>query len=371
MAVFTPNTKLGILGGGQLARMLAQSAQQLGLVPVIYSAHPEDPAAQVCPNWYQGEPSDVKAMADFLKQVHMATFESEFLDPSILEQAKKVSRTQIFPKIKTMGQLQDRKTQKELLDASKIPTSPWCSPNTKEAALAFLQTNGYPLVFKKRHFGYDGYGTYIIKTKKQWDEFLDQHFEPSKFILEKFIPFEKEMAFIVGRSRDGSFTHFPLVESKQKKARCFWVKGPARHKDEQIFVRKFSQFLKKHNYIGVMGVEFFAGNGKLMVNEIAPRVHNTGHYTLDTEGPSQFDVHWMCLLGEKLPKSIKIKNGFAMVNLLGKGAKKIELEPTKGLHWYGKQKNPKGRKMGHINVVAKNSKLALAKALALEKRMKI
>ena len=190
------------------------------------------------------------------------------------------------------------------------------------------------------------------------------------FIVEKFIPFEKEMAIIFARSRDGSFTHLHLVESFHKEARCFWVKGPFKTKPISPLIKNFHKMLKKLDYVGVMGVEFFKTDKGLLVNELAPRVHNTGHYSMDTEGPSQFDLHIMCLVGHKLPKSIEIKKGFAMVNLLGEGGK-VELEPLEGLHWYGKNENRPGRKMGHINVIDKNPTHALKKALKIHKRIQL
>ena len=121
----------------------------------------------------------------------------------------------------------------------------------------------------------------------------------------------------------------------------------------------------------VMGVEFFAKGKTLTVNEMAPRVHNTGHYSLDTEGPSQFDFHWMCLFGEKLPKNPTTSSGFAMVNLLGGTKKKAILQATPGLHWYGKKEVRKGRKMGHVNATANSPKTALDKALINTQRISL
>ena len=176
--------------------------------------------------------------------------------------------------------------------------------------------------------------------------------------MEKWIPFKRECALMIARSADKSFTHLPLVESFQKDSRCDWVKGPIFIKAAGPMVEKLKSFLKRLHYVGVMGVEFFLTRKGLIINEIAPRVHNTGHYSQATPGWSQFDLHNMCLLGQKLPKEIKIKGGFAMANLIGSGAE-VKLKPVGGLHWYGKSENRRGRKMGHINVLASSPGKAL------------
>ena len=167
----SPNSSapLGILGGGQLARMMALSAHQMGLIPWILSESEGDPAQQVCPNGMIGKLNDKKTIRDFLKKVDIATFESEFLDADLLGAVD--TNQKIFPSPETMGLLQDRLTQKQLLDKMKIPTAPWLSVATnKDAHYAFAKF-GFPLVFKKRRFGYDGYGTFIVKTKKDLQHF--------------------------------------------------------------------------------------------------------------------------------------------------------------------------------------------------------
>ena len=162
----------------------------------------------------------------------------------------------------------------------------------------------------------------------------------------------------------------PFVESFQKDARCDWVKGPIKLKESKKTISQLKSFLKKIHYVGVMGVEFFVTEKGLIINEIAPRVHNTGHYSQITQGLSQFDLHNMCLLGQKLPKDIKIKSGFAMSNLIGSG-KKVKLKALDGLYWYGKIDNRQGRKMGHINALGKTANEALKEALKKRKGIQL
>ena len=368
MSHYSPKLKVGYLGGGQLARMLSESAHRMGLEPHVLSLMADNPAAQNTHHWHQGSLEDPQALKIFLKSVDVVTFESEFMNAEKLIQAQQETGSKIFPRPELMALLQDRKTQKEMFDQNKLPTSPWLSIENSDEVMEFISDYKLPVVFKKRFFGYDGYGTFVVKTKKQLAQFLKEEFKPDLFIVEKFIPFKKECAVILARSQDDSFVSLPFVESFQKDSRCDWVKGPIKSKAATAMKAKLKKFLKKVNYVGVMGVEFFVTNKGLMINEIAPRVHNTGHYSQDIQGLSQFDLHNMCLLGMKLPKEIKIKGGFAMANLIG-GGKKVRLKAVPGLHWYGKSENIKGRKMGHVNAQAGSADSALK--LALKRRKDI
>ena len=371
MSKFSPGKNIGYLGGGQLARMLAESASHLGCYPHVLSPKKNDPGAQVSGFWHQGQLTEKQDLVDFLKKVDVATFESEFLDARLLQDAQATTGTTIYPAPALMGLLQDRKSQKELLDQFLLPTAPWSSVAKADEILHFVERNAYPIVFKKRFFGYDGYGTFIIKNKKALADFIKQEFKPNLFIVEKFIPFKKEMAVIVARSEDKSFTSLPFVESFQQDARCDWVRGPIKFKESKNTLSRLKKFLNGLKYVGVMGVEFFLTSKGLMVNEIAPRVHNTGHYSLDTDSLSQFDLHNMCLLGQKLPKKIEIKKGFAMANLIGSGDE-VLLKSTHGkLYWYGKDDNRPGRKMGHLNALGTTPAAALKEALKRRREIKL
>ncbi len=370
MKTYPPLKKVGYLGGGQLARMLIQSAQSMGLEAHVLSAHEQDPAAQVSQNWQQGSTDNASDLERFIKSVDVATFESEFLDTGLLDLISKNVKISLHPSPIVMGQLRDRLTQKQLFDQHNLATSPWSPAHKLKDVLQFIEKQSLPVVFKKRLFGYDGYGTFVVKTKNQLNDFLNNIFQEDQFIVEKFIPFDKELAVIIARSQDGSFTHLPFVETLQKESRCDWVKGPISMKSDSVTIKGLKTFLKKLDYVGVMGVEFFKTKKEILINEVAPRVHNSGHYSLTTPGPSQFDLHNACLLGLKLPKAIEIKQGFAMVNLIGSD-KKVALKAVEGLHWYGKSENRRGRKMGHINTLGSNGDQALKKALKLRKEIQL
>jgi 5-(carboxyamino)imidazole ribonucleotide synthase len=368
-----PGIRVGILGGGQLARMLALSAHSLGLKPHVFSENLQDPAQQVTCWNHTGSLKNREQLETFLKNVDLATFESEFLDGALLQLAQQKSQTPISPSIPTMELLQDRLTQKQNLDIAKIATAPWLVANTQAEAQQAATSLGFPLVFKKRRFGYDGYGTFVIKNKKQFEEFSNKYF-PSDvgFIAEQWIPFRRELACVFARNKSGEIDHYPLVESLQKDSRCFWVKGPISHPKFLPFAHRFKVFLKKMNYVGVIGVELFETKKDLLVNELAPRVHNSAHYTMNAFSISQFELHWRALLNQSVKIPPAATKGFAMVNLLG-GNKEIKtswtLDSNVQLHWYGKDETRPGRKMGHINAIANTPAQALSQALKNLKRI--
>lgn len=370
-----PGIRLGILGGGQLARMLALSAHNLGLQPHVLSENSLDPAQQVTRFNHVGSLKDLKVVQNFLQQVDIATFESEFLDGPLLLQAQNKSKTPIFPNVSTMELLQDRLTQKQNLDLFKLPTAPWLAVNTAREALSAADQLKLPLVFKKRRFGYDGYGTFVVKTQAELTTFTKKQFPSDHgFIAETWIPFRRELACVFARNISGQISHYPLVESFQKESRCFWVKGPIQHKKFLSFSRQFEALLKKMKYVGVIGVELFETKSGLLVNELAPRVHNSAHYTMTAFSVSQFDLHLKALLDQSIKIPVMNAKGFAMVNLLGGPAPSKAswtLDSEIDLHWYGKLDNRRGRKMGHINALGASPQRALQTALKSLKRIRL
>ncbi len=368
-----PGTRVGILGGGQLARMLALAAHNLGLEPHVLSENKDDPAQHVTSFQHLGSLKSIIDVERFLKSVDVATFESEFLDGALLQQAQQTTGVVILPSVSTMELLQDRLTQKQQLDIFKIPTAPWQIVSTAEDAYLAVEKLSYPLVFKKRRFGYDGYGTFIVKKEADLKKLIeDPSLSTVGFIAEKWIPFRRELACVFARNASGEVSHYPLVESLQKESRCFWVKGPVQHKHFAAFAKKFSLFLKKMNYVGVIGVEFFETPQGLLVNELAPRVHNSAHYTMTAYSVSQFELHWRALLNQDVELPSANAKGFAMVNLLGGNkSSKWRLDPQVQLHWYGKKESRPGRKMGHINTLAATPAKALSLALKNLKRISL
>jgi len=357
---------IGILGGGQLARMLALKAHELGLKVAILSENADDPAAQVTALWTQGSLADRKALKKFLAACSLVTFESEFLDAQLLDRLAKETATPILPRPADMASLQDRLTQKELLLKNRLPTARFHTVATPDEARWALDDFGGRAVFKKRRFGYDGYGTFVVRSDEDLAKFLPElENAPSGFIAESFIPFKRELAVMVIRNAPGATLRLPFVESFQESSRCLWVKGPLKESPRlKALGRRLEKFLSGIGYVGAMGIELFDTGRELLINELAPRVHNSGHYSLDALAEDQFTLHLKAILGQDLSSPRLHAKGFAMMNLLGTtaAAPHWRLPREIELHWYGKKDNRPGRKMGHINVLAATPEAALAKA---------
>lgn len=369
---------IGILGGGQLARMLVLEAHRRGLPVAVLSPLATDPAATVTSNWVKGSPDREDDLVAFLRRCSAVTFESEFFLASLLEKASKTTGTPVWPKPETMDLLRDRLTQKRSFDAHKLHTSPWLSVETPDEALAawadigcrksrFSSTRKPGLVLKARTGGYDGYGTTIVRSEAQLSQFINEKLrKPGApgYIAEAFVPFRRELALIMARDQNGKVIEFPFVESRQKDSRCLWTLGPQKPNLKMLAMQKrLRSFLKNLNYVGTMGVEFFDTGSELLINEIAPRVHNTGHYTLNAMHFNQFAAHLFAVSGRRLEKPETPYGSFAMWNLLGSNSSRPELSPwnagqseiTKSgfvseISWYGKHESRPGRKLGHVNV---------------------
>lgn len=345
--------------------MLALSAHPLGINISAYTGSAQDPAAQVCGSITLGALTDEVQLKNFLKNLDVVTFESEFVDSGKL--AKCLSpKTYVFPNLSAIETIQDRRTQKELLNRFKIPTSPWLpvdhAEDLKKAETQFER--GF--VLKQRRFGYDGYGTFVFKNGKAPIAVLEK--TNVGFIAEAFVPFKRELAMSFVRSRSGAFLSLPLVESVQVNSRCFSVQGPIRHRGIAKIERAFKKLMAELDYVGILAVELFDTGKDLLVNELAPRVHNSAHYSMDGLTCSQFEYHLRAGLDLPLPKIELIKPAFAMVNLLGEGGDlQLSYKPHGHLHWYGKSENRPGRKLGHINTTDKTPAAALKKALKWRK----
>ncbi len=363
--------KIGILGGGQLARMLAIKCQQLGMQAFVLSASSTDPAAQVTRFWFEGNADDLGTLKSFLEKVDVATFESEFLNADKLRLASQFSKKLLFPNPKTMGQLQNRKTQKILLDECKIKVAPWIFVEQVFQAKEVLASLNSKLVLKTCRYGYDGYGTFVIDRESQLETIFENPV-PDGYIAEAKIDFKRELAFMMARDRSGNILSLPLVESLQQDSKCLWVKGPVQHKSFNKLKAQMKKLLKKIDYVGVIGIEIFDCGDDLLVNELAPRVHNSGHYSMDALIQDQFLLHILAVSGFKLPNKITQKSkAFAMYNLIGESWAPEWARHDLFFHWYGKSEARPGRKMGHLNSLSDTPELALKKILKIKRDLSL
>lgn len=357
---------VGILGGGQLARMLSLAAYELGLEPWVLSKNSSDPAALVTPNWIQGDPGKTTDVSKLARKVRHITFESEFFAMKPLQKfAQKCA-----PSPRIMAQLQDRRSQKQTLVKFRIPTSRYINIDKKKDLERILSSFPKGCVLKKAQGGYDGYGTYMIRSETDLDGHrLDWR---GPYIAEEKIAFRRELAVMLFRNARGEFLSYPLVESQQRNSKCDLVWGPIRHKNETALVRRFKILMAKENYVGTLGVELFETEGRLLVNELAPRVHNSGHYSMDAFAQSQFHLHWKALLGLPLEKPLQNGAAFVMANLIGekRTPMKIPGHLRGAVHWYGKNENRPGRKMGHLNYVGADLKALLKFAINERNRVR-
>ncbi len=358
---------IGILGGGQLARMLALKATQMGLTTVVLSEKAQDPARSVATQWIQGSLQSTADIARLMNSVDYVTFESEFISADLLKIClRTVARKKIEPNLTILARIQDRLLQKEWIYDFNLPTLDYVKISSKDDLdLAYKAFDG-KMVCKRRYGGYDGNGTFVISTKAELTAFKLQFKSlENKFIAERFTAFKTERSLIFARNSAGQMIHLPMVQSVQKNNQCDYVMGPSRHPKETKLIQKISHFLNQINYVGVIAFELFEIGPKLVINEIAPRVHNTGHFSQDALNVDQFELHLRCVLGLPLPKPQLKQPAFIMVNLLGTSTRQPFLKkmPTGSLHWYDKTDNRPKRKMGHINYIGKNKKLLLQKAL--------
>ncbi len=367
--------KIGIIGGGQLAFFLAEAAQKLGLSPIVLAESPDVPAKRSATYLFQGSFQDPKIFRSFFSEVKTVIFENEWINTSLLEQESR-GEVSFFPSLNVMHRLQDKLSQKEELVRLGIPTAPFIviDPITdlQNKIDEVCKKFGNAYVLKWSRNGYDGKGILIVDSDKkslsEISDFCHKAFKNESVVYaEPRISFDQELALVAVRSIHGEFIHYPLVVSVQKEGTCQSVFGMAENfgipielQNEAVsYAKKLADAL---NLVGTFAIEFFmTSEKKLLVNEIAPRVHNSGHYTLEASDCSQFTNHLKSILGMK-PSFPKTKPYFAMLNLLGPD--KISLDqlenyqPKKAqnifVHWYGKKSLRPKRKMGHITAFTEN-----------------
>jgi 5-(carboxyamino)imidazole ribonucleotide synthase len=329
-----------------------------------------EPAAQVCTHVHLGRVDSENDVAEFLKHVDVVTVESEFINTGMIN--KVIGKIPFRPSVNILETIQDRLTQKELLKKFGIPSASFVAWNGEKSNEELRREFKNGFVIKKRRFGYDGYGTFVVKKN---DPMPSLKRDPFGYIVEDFVPFRRELAFSIARNQQNEFAVFPLVESFQIDSRCFWVKGPTKHSRLSSIVGKFKKMMTKTQYCGILAVEMFEHKGRLLVNELAPRVHNSAHYSMDALDLSQFEAHLRGILAMPLRNPLALSKGFAMVNLLGdeKSSREVHLarEMMGRLHWYGKSERRPGRKMGHINTFAKSPEAALKLALKWRKGFRL
>ena len=414
---------IGIVGGGQLALMLAEAARQQGIPLHLQTPGAADPAVGQASTVLQAQIGDASATLELSRRCGAISFENEWVDLDAL--APLAAAGVVFlPSLESLRPLVDKRQQRELLGRLSIPTPRWLPldtlkfaarvqahsgveqvPNPDAAANFFdsavpwqlashspaaaagttapepsdliFQTAGtdgaglgqgglpqgwsFPVVAKAIRGGYDGKGTLILRSTAELARLLKQ-VDPALWILEEFVAFERELALVACRDRAGAVACYPLVETHQHHQVCDWVMVPAKASQslEAMARNMAASLLTALDYVGVLSIEFFYGPAGLLINELAPRTHNSGHYSIEACSISQFAQQVRIVAGQSLQAPELTAAGALMVNLLGNDRPEAEQAPALAtlaalpnatLHWYGKQGSALGRKLGHITVV--------------------
>lgn len=406
-----PLGSIGIVGGGQLALMLAEAAAGLGLELHVQTPHADDPAAGLASSTVLAPLDDAAATAELARRCGAISFENEWLP---LEPLRPLAEAGVCfaPALQSLAPLVSKRSQRQLLQDLHLPTPRWCSleatlppppdpddaPPHGSAALDALpfpagsaapgsppdsaldsgtgpaaadpgptepqprlpEGFSFPVMAKASHGGYDGRGTRRLDDLEALQQLLAA-VEPSEWLLEEQVPFERELALTACRDRQGNLACFPLVQTHQHRHVCDWVLYPAPvdHSVRAFGRNVAASLLTALDYVGILTVEFFWGPRGLQVNELAPRTHNSGHLTIEAFRHSQFEQQLRAVAGLPLGVIEAQLPGALMVNLLGlrdhdadHAPERRALEQLEGarLHWYGKRGGGVGRKLGHITL---------------------
>ncbi len=357
--------------------MLVEAAKKRDISVCVQTKSPNDPACFKADAVIEAEALQIKGNKKLIKNCQKIIFENEWVK---IDKLKQIASQDFFiPNLDSLAPLVDRISQKKFIDKLNLPSSKWITlkdfKNQKNGNLEILK---FPIMAKKYKGGYDGKGNKKISCKDEFNSFIN-NISSDEWILEDWVPFEKEFALVGSRDTLGKIRLFPIVETYQKNNVCHWALAPAETNYEiDIFALNiFSSIVNELDYVGVLGIEFFFGHNGLLINEIAPRTHNSGHFSIEACNSSQFDQHICVSSGIEPPDILMNSQGALMINLLGLKEsfpvqtkdRIIRLKEIDGafLHWYAKSKELCGRKMGHITFLLeeRNYEERVKKALSL------
>ena len=372
MNYFSSDFKLGILGGGQLGKMLLNETRKFDIQTYVLDPSDEAPCVIACNKFYQGDLMDFETVYNFGKKVDVLTFEIELVNIEALEKLE-LEGVRVYPSPKTLKHIQNKGFQKDFYVKNNIPTAPherFFSVDELKSSVNLGNWN-FPFVWKSAEFGYDGNGVKIVRTAADIDSLPE-----TECIAEQMIPFKNELAVIVVRNPDGDVKTYPVVEMEfhPEANQVEYVICPARIDSAvaQKAVEVALQTAAIYNHVGLLAVEMFqTENDEILVNEVAPRPHNSGHYSIEASYTSQFENHLRAILNLPLGNT-ESKVAGIMVNLVGaegfsgnvvyENIEKIMATDGVTPHIYGKKQTRPFRKMGHVTIV--NQDMAKARKIA-------
>ena len=342
---------IGILGGGQLARMLALAGYPLGLQFKIFDAAPDAPAGQLAPLLAE-DPNDTPALLWFSRGLDAITYEWENVPVSSTRYLNQ--RVPVYPPPRALEIAQDRQIEKSFFRDLGVPVPPFEAVETREELENAVAKSGLPAILKTRRFGYDGKGQFRLQNardiEKAWQELGGV-----PLILEGFVPFTRELSILVARARNGEKQFYPLVENHHSQGilRLSIAPAPDTENLQATAQDYISRIADELDYVGVLALELFQVGDDLIANEIAPRVHNSGHWTIEGSQTSQFENHLRAVAALPLGATAMKAPFAAMINLIGVLPPLCDVLQIPGAHahYYGKEVKP-NRKVGHITVVA-------------------
>lgn len=352
--------RVGVIGGGQLAWMMGLAAQELGISLVVQTPHATDPAVAVAADVVYGAIADASVTATLATRCDVITFENEFINPVALSRLA-AQGVVFYPSLASLTPLLDKYDQRCCLRSLGLPTPQFITARGDRLPSLWATEDwevAFPVVLKARRLGYDGQGTHIVRSEAELAAIAIAH-PQVEWLLEEFIPFERELAVMVARSTSGEVAVYPIVETQQVDQVCRRVLMlPDWEPQVMQTVNDIAQtVVTQLDLVGIVGIELFLTKaGQVFINELAPRTHNSGHYTIDACPTSQFEQHLRAVCSYPLGQTAPVSDGAVMANLLGFEAsdrdypdlrQRLATLPQTKVYWYGKTARP-GRKLGHV-----------------------
>lgn len=381
--IILPPGKIGIIGGGQLGKMLAIEAKKMGYKVIVLEEKIDAPASQVADKIIVGSLKDREQIRKLANEVDVVTYEFEFVNAKILCELEEEGYF-VYPSGKTLKKIQNKYIQKKFFQDAKLPVPQFQLVKSVDDINGAIKEYGLPIILKSCDGGYDGKGNFVIKRSEDIQKVIETiDFNKGQFIAEKFVKFNKEISIVVARDRDKREKYFPITENEHENSILKVSKVPAVISSEidKEVVRITSEIMNLFDDVGVFCIEFFlTDKEEVIINEIAPRPHNSGHYSIEGCVTSQFQQQLRAITGLPLG-STKLISPAVMVNILGNryvdgnfrvnGINKIlKLENT-NFHFYGKKSVDFEKKIGHITVLHKDLEKAEEIALNALNNIKI
>jgi 5-(carboxyamino)imidazole ribonucleotide synthase len=352
--------RIGIVGGGQLGRMMALAGYPLGLEFLFLDRDARTPGGQVAPI-LEGELTDRGLLGQLGERCEVLTFDWENIPVEALENLP--GKARIAPPLRALGCAQDRLSEKRTFELLGIPTTRYAAVDSRAALAAAVQAIGLPGVLKTRRMGYDGKGQFVLRMPADLDAAWAA-LGSAPLLYENLVPFDREVSLIAVRGTGGRIAFYPLNLNVHREGILRLTRAPYGSETLTRQAQRAARKLLEHfDYVGVLTIEFFVARGKLIANEMAPRVHNSGHWTIEGAETSQFENHVRAISGMPLG-STRARGHSAMINLIGELPDRDALLREPGLHWhdYGKAARP-GRKLGHITLIENSSQRRNLRAL--------